>query len=127
MLSQIDAAEEAEVVSDKIRAHLGTPYALGGKPLLATASIGAALCRGDGQTSSELIDRADAAMYFDKVQRRSPTANISKDLAEPRASRAPRSFESQRSPHPWLKILLQISDLLPESQVREFTARKYSQ
>ena len=72
MLPQFDAAEDAEVVSDKIRAHLGTPYVLGGEPLLATASIGAALCREDGQTSSELIDRPDAAMYFDKVQRRSP-------------------------------------------------------
>lgn len=72
MLPQIDAAEDAEVVSGKIRAHLGTPYALGGEPLLATVSIGAALCREDGQTSRELIDRADEAMYLDKIQARSP-------------------------------------------------------
>ena len=57
VLSQIDAAEEAEVVSDKVSAHLGTPYALGGKPLLATASIGAALCRG-GWTDLERADRS---------------------------------------------------------------------
>ena len=95
MLSQIDAAEDAEVVSDKVSAHLGTPYALGGKPLLATASIGAARCRGDGQTSSELIDRADAAMYFDKVQRRSPTADTSKDLVEARTgARSPSISQS---------------------------------
>ncbi len=62
MLAKFDVAEDAEVMSDKIRARLGTPRALGGEPLLATASIGAALCREDGQTSSQLIDRAGTAM-----------------------------------------------------------------
>lgn len=90
MLPQIDAAEDAEVVCDKIRAHLGTPYALGGEPLLATVSIGAALCREDGQTSSDLIGRADAAMYLEKVQCRPP--DISTDLGEP--SRAARTGAS---------------------------------
>lgn len=74
MLPQIDAAEDAEVVSGKIRAHLAAPYTLGKKPVLATASIGIALYWEDGQTSRELIDRADAAMYVEKVRRRSPAA-----------------------------------------------------
>jgi diguanylate cyclase len=67
MLPQIDAFEDAEVVSDKIRACLATPYALGNEHILATASIGVAVYR-DGQTSDELIERADAAMYVEKVR-----------------------------------------------------------
>ncbi|MHB8816046.1 MAG: diguanylate cyclase domain-containing protein, partial [Steroidobacteraceae bacterium] len=62
MLPQIDAAEDAEVVSRKIRARLATPYVLGNEPHRVTASIGVAVYREDGQTSRELIDRADAAM-----------------------------------------------------------------
>ena len=80
MLPQIDAAEDAEVICEKIRAHLAAPYAVGDEPLLATVSIGAALCREDGQTSSELIDRADAAMYLDKTQRKYAPAAISSDV-----------------------------------------------
>lgn len=85
MLPQIDAAEDAEVVCEKIRAHLAAPYAVGDEPLLATMSIGAALCREDGQTSSELIDRADAAMYLDKTQRKYAPAAISSDVTSARA------------------------------------------
>lgn len=85
MLPQIDAAEDAEVVCAKIRAHLATPYAVGDEPLLATVSVGAALCREDGQTSSELIDRADAAMYLDKTQRKPAAAATSGDVDRARA------------------------------------------
>jgi len=70
MLPQIDAFEDTEVVSDKIKACLATPYALGNEHILATASIGAAVYRGDGQTSDELIERADAAMYVEKGRRK---------------------------------------------------------
>jgi diguanylate cyclase len=75
MLPQIDAFEDAEVVSDKIRACLATPYALGKEHILATASIGASVYRGDGQTSDELIERADAAMYVQKVRRKCSASN----------------------------------------------------
>jgi diguanylate cyclase (GGDEF)-like protein len=80
MLPQIDAFEDAEVVSDKIRACLATPYALGNGHIVATASIGAAVYRGDGQTSDELIECADAAMYVEKGRRRCSAPNV------PRAS-----------------------------------------
>jgi diguanylate cyclase (GGDEF)-like protein len=78
MLPQIDAAEDADVVSDKIRARLARPYDLGSDLVLATASIGAAVCREDGQTLGDLIDRADAAMYVEKA-RRKPPARASSD------------------------------------------------
>lgn len=77
MLPQIDAAEDAEVVSEKIRARLATPYLLGNEPVLAAVSIGVAVYREDGQTSRELIDRADAAMYAEKVRHRSSATDSS--------------------------------------------------
>jgi diguanylate cyclase (GGDEF)-like protein len=70
MLPQIHATDDAEVVSEKISASLATPYALGKAHVLVTASIGAAVYRRDGQTSDELIERADAAMYVEKVRRK---------------------------------------------------------
>jgi len=68
---QIDAVGDAEVVCGKIRARLAAPYALGDQPILATASFGAAVYRGNGQSSGELINRADAAMYVEKIRRKS--------------------------------------------------------
>lgn len=86
MLPQIDAAGDAEVVCEKIRAHLATPYAVGDESLLVTASIGVALCRDGAQTSSELIDRADAAMYLERTQRKSAAVAVARDIADARAS-----------------------------------------
>ena len=82
MLQQIDAPEDAAVVTRKIRARLDAPYEFGSGPIPVTASIGAAVYRADGQTSRELIDRADTAMYVEKVRRRSfgpETARVSPD------------------------------------------------
>jgi diguanylate cyclase (GGDEF)-like protein len=71
MLPQIDAIENARVVCEKIRARLAVPYTLGEQSIRAGASIGAAVYGEDGRTTGELIDRADAAMYVDKILRRS--------------------------------------------------------
>lgn len=70
MLPQIDALENAQVVCEKIRAHLAMGYTLGDEFILAGASMGAAVYAEDGRTTGELIDRADAAMYVDKTRRR---------------------------------------------------------
>jgi diguanylate cyclase (GGDEF)-like protein len=91
MLPQIDAFADADVVSDKIRACLATPYALGTERILATASIGAAVYRGDGQTSNELLERADAAMYVEKGRRKCSAPN---PPGPPRGSRT-----MSRGPH----------------------------
>ncbi len=55
------------------------------EPVLATVGIGVAVYREDGQTSRELIDRADATMYVEKVQHGSPAADTC-GTPEPRAS-----------------------------------------
>lgn len=68
MLPQIGAAEDAEAVSGKIRARLAAPHVFGTEPILVTVSIGVAVYLEDGQTSRELLDRADAAMYAEKIR-----------------------------------------------------------
>lgn len=84
MLPEIDALEDAGAVSEKIRARLGTPYALDNKHILATASIGAAVHGGD-VTSDELIERADAAMYVEKVRRKCSAPDAARVSYEARA------------------------------------------
>jgi diguanylate cyclase len=71
MLPQIDAVEDADIVSKKIKCRLAAPYVLSTGSVFVTASIGTAVYRADGQTSSELIDCADAAMYIEKTRRKS--------------------------------------------------------
>lgn len=86
MLPQIDAVEDAEVVSGKIRDCLAKPYTLGGEPIVATVSIGVAVYRENGQTSRDLLDRADAAMYVEKIRHKSAAADASESsptLAHP--------------------------------------------
>lgn len=77
MLPQIGAAEDAEVVSGKIRARLAAPYVFGDESFLLTVSIGVAVYLEDGQTSRELLDRADAAMYAEKIRHKSSATDSS--------------------------------------------------
>lgn len=49
----------------------------------ATASIGAAAYREHGRTSRELLNRADAAMYVEELQRKSFAADTSGPSPEP--------------------------------------------
>lgn len=68
MLPEVDATEDAEAVAGKIRSRLAAPYALGKETMVATVSVGTAVCDDAGRTSSELIDRADAAMQVEKIR-----------------------------------------------------------
>jgi diguanylate cyclase (GGDEF)-like protein len=82
MLPQIDGIDDTEAVSDKIEACLATRYALGDERILVTASVGAAVYRGDEQTSDELIERADAAMYVEKGRRKCSAPNLPRVSSE---------------------------------------------
>lgn len=84
MLPEIAALEDAGAVSEKIRARLATPYALDNEHILATASIGAAVYAGN-LTSDELIKRADAAMYVEKVRRKCSAPNPARASYQARA------------------------------------------
>ncbi len=71
LLADVDDAAVASNVSEKIRKHIGESYSIDGVEIHITASIGLALYPADGQRYDALLNRADAAMYRDKADRRS--------------------------------------------------------
>ena len=59
--------EDAGQVAMKILKTIGSPYQVGNKELIVTASIGIAMYPLDGETYGELIKGADTAMYQSKA------------------------------------------------------------
>lgn len=66
MLPEIDDAEHASAVEQKLRARLDRPYVVDGHTLTVSISVGCAVYPDDGKSYSELIKRADDAMYHAK-------------------------------------------------------------
>lgn len=63
MLPDVASGEIALAVADKVRLILATPYNVDNEIIPVTASVGAAVYPFDGNSVSELINRADSAMY----------------------------------------------------------------
>ena len=61
--SDIKAAEQVEVVANKILLSLNQPYDLAGNAHHSTPSLGACLFKGKEETIDELLKQADLAMY----------------------------------------------------------------
>ena len=60
---------DARVVREKLSSVLSEPIAIGGAAMAVGASIGIALCPGDGEKLDDLVAVADAAMYAEKRSR----------------------------------------------------------
>lgn len=65
-LQDIQSSGNAELIAQKIITELALPYAAQGKELFSSASIGIAMYPDDGNTSDELLRKADMAMYHAK-------------------------------------------------------------
>ena len=59
----VSSAVESERLATRIVAAMPRPFSVAGRQLRVTASIGVALYPGDGHKSSQLLKRADLAMY----------------------------------------------------------------
>lgn len=59
--------EQAWLTTEKLLARLRDPFTVGGQEVRISGSLGAALYPQDGQTSEELMKRADLAMYRAKA------------------------------------------------------------
>ena len=59
----IEAAEQVEVISEKILAGLSQPYSLDTHVYRSSGSIGATVFSGDNQEAEELLKQTDIAMY----------------------------------------------------------------
>jgi diguanylate cyclase (GGDEF)-like protein/PAS domain S-box-containing protein len=63
LLEDLRRPEDAAVLARKLLDALARPYAIAGKELFVTASVGISLYPRDGASAEELVRNADAAMY----------------------------------------------------------------
>ena len=56
----------ADAIAKRIVEQFGQPYQLGDRKVLGSASIGVAVCKDEGGTPNELLNKADEAMYHAK-------------------------------------------------------------
>ncbi|MBP6683497.1 MAG: EAL domain-containing protein [Halioglobus sp.] len=67
VLNQIDCAESAAMVAERLLTALGQPILIGGHELVVTPSIGIALAPADASDVDGLLKAADTAMYHAKA------------------------------------------------------------
>lgn len=80
VLPEIESRQDAAHVCQKLLAALCQPYSLAGHELTVSASAGIALYPEDGETASELMQQADAAMYRAKEQGRNTFCFFSHEI-----------------------------------------------
>ena len=72
MMPEIESPESAVAAVVKIREQLEAPYVVDGQTIQITASVGAALYRGDNQTIDSLVRQAEADLYQSKAISKKP-------------------------------------------------------
>ncbi len=70
VLPEVDTAETACVIAQRIQELLGQPALIGEQEIAVTSSIGIALFPDDGDDAATLLKHADTAMYYAKEQGR---------------------------------------------------------
>ncbi|KAB2919586.1 MAG: EAL domain-containing protein [Dechloromonas sp.] len=80
VLPELEHRQDAMYVTRKILAALCQPYLLAGHELTVSGSAGIALYPDDGQTVSELLRKADAAMYRAKEEGRNTFRFFSSEI-----------------------------------------------
>jgi diguanylate cyclase (GGDEF)-like protein len=68
LLPEHEGRQGVVAATQKIRAHLGAPYVIGGSVVKMTASLGVALYPRDGKSCDRLLQVADRAMYGHKTR-----------------------------------------------------------
>jgi len=73
MMPEIENPDSAVAAVVKIREQLAAPYVVDGQTVQISASVGAALYRGDQQTSENLIRQAELDLYQSKANSKQPS------------------------------------------------------
>ncbi|MBX9882896.1 MAG: EAL domain-containing protein [Sphingomonas sp.] len=80
VLDEFDQPGRASAVAERLLAALGGPYRVAGGEVHATASIGVALAQSQGVTATDLLRKADTALYEAKARGRGQVALFDKAL-----------------------------------------------
>jgi diguanylate cyclase (GGDEF)-like protein len=83
VLAFVQDAEQAAVLADKLAAIDDVRFERGGREVVLESSVGVSLFPRDGEDGSDLLDRADRAMYEVKVARARRRALERADAARP--------------------------------------------
>ena len=93
LLSEVDQADDAALIAEKIVASIAEPHLVAGHELTLTASVGIALYPEDGHDVQSLIMHADTAMYHAKNTGRNRIDLYRSDMETPEMRRS--SIESE--------------------------------
>ncbi len=80
LLSEVNRAEDAELIAEKIRLAVMAPYTIDSHYLHLTASIGVSVYPNDGEDATALIQYADTAMYHAKEKGRNNSQFFKDDM-----------------------------------------------
>jgi diguanylate cyclase (GGDEF)-like protein/PAS domain S-box-containing protein len=80
LLSEVNRAEDAELIAEKIRLAVMVPYTIDSHYLHLTASIGVSIYPNDGEDATALIQYADTAMYHAKENGRNNSQFFKDDM-----------------------------------------------
>lgn len=70
LIPELDGPQALQITTNKIRSRIEEPYLIDGKEMVVGASIGCAVAPAEGADCQRLIEKADAAMYRVKAQRK---------------------------------------------------------
>ena len=93
LLSEVDHADDAGVIAEKIVESVSQPHFIDGHELQLTVSVGISLYPEDGEDAQSLIQHADVAMYHAKNSGRNRVGFYRPDLAVP--AQQHQSLESE--------------------------------
>ncbi|MGC2639153.1 MAG: EAL domain-containing protein [Acidobacteriaceae bacterium] len=91
-----EAASQAKAVAEKILVRLSEPYTLAGRACLSTASIGITVFGQGNESTTEILQQADIAMYQAKVDGRAAIRFFEPELQSAVNARAELESEVRR-------------------------------
>jgi diguanylate cyclase (GGDEF)-like protein/PAS domain S-box-containing protein len=97
VLADLARQEDAALVAQKIIDRLAAPFALRGKEMFVTASVGIAAFPGDGDDAETLLGAADAAMYRAKQSGRGAFQFFTAEINQRTRARAQLGAELRRA------------------------------